>query len=139
MRFSVALTTLVAAAMAAPLDTLAARADELNAAIQALAAENPEDAEAAKGLLGRDINPNVQLTNDDEQEEVFKRGDDLNAAIQALAAENPEDAEAAKGLLGRDINPSVQLTNDDEQEEVFKRDIDPNVQLTNDDEQEEVF
>ncbi|KAK1528461.1 uncharacterized protein CCOS01_06295 [Colletotrichum costaricense] len=131
MRFTVALTTLVAAAMAAPLDTLAARADELNAAIQALAAENPEDAEAAKGLLGRDINPNVQLTNDDEQEEVFKR--DINPNVQLTNDDEQEE------VFKRDINPNVQLTNDDEQEEVFKRDIDPNVQLTNDDEQEEVF
>ncbi|KXH67813.1 hypothetical protein CSAL01_01051 [Colletotrichum salicis] len=131
MRFTIALTTLVAAVMAAPLDTLAARQDELNVAIQALAAENPEDAEAAKGLLGRDINPNVQLTNDDEQEEVFKR--DINPNVQLTNDDEQEE------VFKRDINPNVQLTNDDEQEEVFKREINPNVQLTNDDEQEEVF
>ncbi|KAK1995581.1 hypothetical protein LX36DRAFT_543841, partial [Colletotrichum falcatum] len=69
MRFALAFTTLVAVAMAAPLNTVVARKDELTAAIAALAKESPEDAEAAKSLLNRDL----QFTDDEEEDDMFKR------------------------------------------------------------------
>ncbi|GKT97133.1 ORF1ab polyprotein [Colletotrichum tofieldiae] len=117
MRFTLALTTLVAVAMAAPLDSIVARQDELKAAIAALADESPADAEAAKSLLGRDL----EFAQDDEEEEVTKRDDN---AIPQLANDDEEEEEVTK----RDNNAAPQLTDDDEEEE----------ELTDDDE-EEVF
>ncbi|KZL67772.1 hypothetical protein CI238_08299 [Colletotrichum incanum] len=127
MRFTLALTTLVAVAMAAPLNSIVARQDELNAAIAALADENPADAEAAKGLLSRDL----ELTQDEEDEEISKR--DNNATPQ-LTEDDEEEEEVTK----RDNNATPQLTEDDEEEEeVTKRDNNATPQLTEDDDEEE--
>ncbi|GKT42858.1 uncharacterized protein ColSpa_03039 [Colletotrichum spaethianum] len=134
MRFTLALTTLVAVAMAAPFDSIVARKDELTAAIAALADENPADAEAAKGLLNRDL----QLTQDeeDEEEDVFKR--DI-AAPQLADVEDEEDEE--EDVFKRDV-AATQLADveDEEEEDVFKRDV-AATQLADveDEEEEDVF
>ncbi|KAK2059722.1 hypothetical protein LY76DRAFT_604540 [Colletotrichum caudatum] len=91
MRFTLALTTLVAVAMAAPLNNIVARKDELTAAIAALAEENPADADAAKSVLDRDL----QL---DQDEEVSKR--ETTTAQAADEDEEEEEEDVAKPFGG---------------------------------------
>jgi len=115
MRFTLALTTVVAVAMAAPLKSIVARKDELTAAIAALAEESPADADVAKSLLDRDL----QLTQDEDEEEAFKR--DIAATELAEEEEDEEEDEISK----RDIAATelAEEEEDEEEDEVSKRDI----------------